>query len=388
MDELVIHRGRIRQAGSEPHTDISSDLRTACEGSLYIFAKTILGMSKFVAHLHKPLCDWMQGVPPRRKLLLTPRDTFKTSMARALGIHVTIQAAASNPYFPGRDGMNLRLLYAAENERRALSRIGWIRRQYSNNRLLRSLWEDRLYANPEAESPVWTTSHFNPGPRTEDYPEATFESAGVDSGSTGGHYDILIKDDLIGLRSRKQPQLMLAAIEWWKTSHSLMNDPIESLDFVFGTRWASEDLYSYVFESEGDDYSSRVLSCYKADGTPLFPERLSAEVLAGYKRKYGEMYYLNYENRAVGEGTTAFNMDFCGTFVQQGPPGDPNSELHFDAVGPTARILAIIEQGAAVEQVRPKQTPFYRLTPEERNQKWLEMQANWQRDKIGRIELN
>ena len=388
MDELIIHRGRVRQAGADDYQDITDELRTAAQGSLYVFSKAILGMDKFVAHLHKNLCDWMQTIPPRRKLLLTPRDTFKTSMARALGIHVTIQDAASNPYFPGRDGMNLRLLYAAENERRALSRIGWIRRQYSNNRMLRALWEHRLYGNPEAESPVWTSSHFNPGPRTEDYPEATFESAGVDSGSTGGHYDILIKDDLIGLRSRKQPQLMLAAIEWWKTSHSLMNDPIESLDFVFGTRWASEDLYSWIFENEADDFSSRVLSCFNPDGTLLFPERLSAEVLAGYKRKYGEMYYLNYENRAVGAGTTAFNMDFCGTFALDGPAGAADTKLHFDAVGPTARILSIIESGAHVEAAHPKPVAFYRLTPEERNQKWEEMQRNWQRDRISRVEMN
>lgn len=394
-DELILVRPgsmspKVRQAGADAHTDLSDDLRAASEQSLYVFSKAIMGMNKFVAHLHKPLCDWMQQIPPRRKVLLTPRDTFKTSMARCLGIHVTIQSADSNVYFPGRSGMNLRLLYAAENERRALSRIGWIRRQYSNNRLLRALWPEAMYGDPANESPIWTSGRFNPGPRQEDYPEATFESAGVDSGSTGGHYDILIKDDLIGLRSRKQPQLMVASIEWWKTAHSLMNDPTESLDFVFGTRWASEDLYTWIEENEGldADFDMKVLSCFKPDGSLLFPERLTAAKLAEYKRKYGEMYYLNYENKAVGEGTTAFNMDFCGTFTLDGPPGDARTQLHFDETGPTARILEVIEAGNHVEKSKVKEKPFYRLTGEERTAKWQSMIENWRRDKISRIELS
>ena len=392
--ELILHTNvgaitpKVRQAGAEPHTNLADDLRMACEDSLYIFSKSICGMRGFVSHLHRPLCNWLQGVPPRRKLLLTPRDTFKTSMARCLGIHVTILGANKNCYFPGRDGLNLRLLYAAENERRALSRIGWIRRQYQHNKLLRALWADRFYADPDNQSPVWTTSRFDVGPRAEDYPEATFESCGVDSGSTGGHYDICIKDDLIGQRSRKQPQLMLASIEWWKTSHSLYNDPQLSLDFVFGTRWAAEDLYTWIEEHEAENFDMKILSCYKRNGQPLFPERLPRDVLEDYKRKYGEMYFLNYENRAMGAGTTAFNMDLCGTFQLDGPPGDPLAQIHFDEAGPTARILEVIEGGNIPEKAIVKPKPFHALTPEERNQKWQSMIESWRRDKVSRIELS
>lgn len=393
--EIVRRKNKIVQAGAL--RDITDDLRVAAEHSLFIFSKGIMGMNDFQAHLHLPLCNWLQGVPPREKMLLTPRDTFKTSMARCLGMHITIQPASANLYFPGRKGTNLRLLYAAENERKALSRIGWIRRQYESNDLFRALWPDVTWANPDQDSPTWTTSHFSL-PRDEDYPEATFESAGVDSGSTGGHYDVIIKDDLIGLRSRKQPQLMVAAIEWWKTSHSLRNNPAVSLDYVFGTRWAAEDLYSYMEENE-HTYDYTILSARQqlrlnADGHPygfgggntlLFPERLDSEKLAEMQRKYGELYYLNYENKAVGAGTTAFNMDFCGRFTLD--VCGPTATITYDESGPTARILEMIDAGNVVPQLNARIQPFYKLSGEQRTERWNEMIRRWHQDKLTSVEM-
>ena len=380
-DEIVLAaNGTIHQAGAD--TDMTDALRDASTNSLYVFCKAVMGMYKFVPHLHLPLCNWMQEVPPHRRVLLTPRDTFKTSMARCLGMYMTIQTPASNRFFPGRDGTNLRLLYAAENERRALSRISWIRRQYENNALFRALWPERVW-HERADAPMWTLSHYAL-PRTEDYPEGTFEGAGVDTGSTGGHFDVILKDDLIGLRSRKQPKLMEAAVEWWKTSHSLMNDPEVSLDYVFGTRWASEDLYTWIEENE-TEYDVQVYSCFKSDGSLLFPERLTRERLEGFKRKYGELYYLNYENRAEGGGTTAFNMQFCGLFDVVGKEreivltGNPE---------PTRRILEVIENGHIPAQTRVTPKPFYKQTPEERQETWQKMMENWRRDRINRIAFS
>lgn len=384
--ELVVVGTQVRQAGAD--RNLLDDLRTASEQSLYVFAKAVMGMNKFVIHLHKPLCDWLSRVPPRKKLLLMPRDTFKTTMARCLGMHITIQQPATNPYFPGRDGRNIRLLYAAENERRALSRIGWIRRQYESNALFRVLWPDHVWKSL-ADTSTWTLSHFTL-PRTEDYPESTFEAAGVDTGSTGGHYDVLIKDDLIGLRSRKQPKLMDAAIEWWKTSHSLSNDPQQSLDFVFGTRWASEDLYTWIGDNELS-YDTRLYSAVSRprdlpptgddDKDLLFPERLSRALLEDLKRKYGPFYYLNYENRPFGEGTTAFTMELCGLFHLEG------ETVVFDTPEPTARVLSIIEEGNKAAKAPEKRKPFYRTTPEERVELWQQMIQNWRKERFHRLEI-
>jgi len=386
-DELLVRNGKIVQAGAD--IDETDSLRVACERSLYVFCKAILKNTAFVTHLHLPICNWLQTIPSRRKVLLTPRGTFKTTMAMGMSVHMTIQPVHGNLYMPGKDGRNLRILFAAENEKRALSRIGKIRRIYMKNELFRLLWPDHVWSIGEQEADVWTVSRFAL-PRSEDFPEATFEAAGIDSGSTGGHFDVIIKDDLIGLRSRKQPELMRAAMEWWDSSHSYFDHPIKSLDYVFGTRWASEDIYSHIFESE-TDYDVRIYSATErpddlppsgdSDKRLLFPERLDRVRLEEMRRKYGELYYLNYENAPFRGGNTAFNMDLCGAFRREG------ELITFDETDLVKKTLAIIEKGNIIEGAKPsKPKPFYRMTAAERVEAWDEMMERWRTNRVRRIE--
>ena len=387
MSEFVLRGRKVVQAGAD--RDSTDDLRTACERSLYVMCKGVLGMSRFTTHLHKPLCAWLTTVPPRRRILLMPRSTYKTTMAIGLGIWATIQPPYRNLLFPGRDGRNVRILFAAENEKRAISRLGRIRRVYMRNQLFRALWPDHVWPPGEVEAEVWTTSRFAL-PRSEDYPEATFEAAGVDSGSTGGHFDITVKDDLIGKRSRQQPELMRATNEWWDSSHSYFDEEEVSLDYVFGTRWSAEDLYAHIFEIE-TEYDIRIYSAIDRpldlppSGDPdkklLFPEGLSRIRLEEMRRKYGELYYLNYENAPFKGGNTAFNMGLCGFFERDG------LTLNYNEIELTARTLEIIEGGNVIERRHEKPKPFFRMTPEERTEAWLKMQENWHRDRLRRIEL-
>ena len=388
-NEFVVQKnGVVRQAGAL--RDATSELRAACERSLYVFCKSICGFSKFVSHLHLPLCRWLQQSTPHKRILLMPRSTFKTSMVRGLGMWITIQQPYGNPYFPGRDGRDLRILYAAENEKRAVSRITWIRRQYENNALFRALWPGHVWQSGDKDASIWTLSRFAL-PRREDYPEATFEAAGVDSGSTGGHYDITVKDDLIGERCLKQPELIGSAINWWQTSHSLFDDEAVDYDFVLGTRWKTEDIYSWIFENE-HDYDARIYSAINRpldlppSGHPdkllLFPERLSREMLGELKRKYGQLYYLNYENEPFSGGNAAFTMALCGSCTI-----DADNNIDFDAAAVEQRMLEIIEHEQPWHKPIDRAIkPFYKLTPDERVERFTEMTKQWHRDKIRTIE--
>lgn len=335
-------------------------------------------MKDFTAVLHLPLCDWLQGRKYQKRAMLIPRACFKTSIARCLGMHITIQNAVENCYFPGRAGNNLRILYAAETEKRAMSRIGWIRRQFETNEIIRALWPHLVHKNIRS-APTWTVSHFSL-PRTEDYPESTFETAGVDSGSTGSHYDVLIKDDLIGLRSRKMPELIPASIEWFVTSHSLSDNIDTYLDYVFGTRWAAWDLYAWMEENE-DNYEWCVRQIINDKFEPesiLFPERFSVDSIMELKKKQGELFYLNYMNRVYGDGNTAFDMGkalYCRVIgIESGSGVTPFVEYGEDER--TAKILNLIEEGNKPTP-KPVIKKFWELTPEERNERWLEMQRTF-----------
>ena len=68
-----------------------------------------------------------------------PRDHYKTSIAQALVAHIIIQPQDNNVYWPGVDGSNLRILYAAETDETAKKRIGLIQRHFESNELFYSV---------------------------------------------------------------------------------------------------------------------------------------------------------------------------------------------------------------------------------------------------------
>ena len=381
--ELVIRGKHLVQAGADH--DISDRLRERSERSLYVFAKGVMNMKDFTTRLHLPICNWLQAPQPRKKVLLIPRSCFKTTMARCMGIHMTIQQPLTNPYFPGRAGNNLRILFAAETEKRAISRISWIRRQYESNELLRYLWPDLMW-HTLSEAPNWVLTHFSL-PREEDYPESTFEAAGVDSGSTGSHYDVTIKDDIIGQRCRKMPELIPAAIEWFKTSHSLADNLKLYRDYVIGTRWAAFDVYSWIDENKIDYecLTKQIINDAFEESSILFPERFSLEEILDMKRTQPELFWLNYMNKPIGHGETAFNMGLVGKCQITGD--DYHGYLDFDDSEKTREILEVIERGQTFDskkETRPKK--FWELTPEERSKQWLDMQKDWTARRMTQLE--
>lgn len=383
MDELVTRgkRRKIVQAGAT--IDRTDDLREACQSSLYCFAKAVMGMKDFTTQLHLPLCNWLQGNQKRKRIMLIPRSCFKTSMARCLGMHITIQEPVTNLYFAGRKGCNLRILFAAETEKRAMSRIGWIRRQYETNDLLKVLWPHLIHKSSK-QAPTWTVSHFSL-PRDEDYPEATFEAAGVDSGSTGSHYDVLIKDDLIGLRCRKMPELIPSAIEWFQTSHSLTDNMTTYLDYVFGTRWAPWDLYTWMEENEhAYEWCVKQIINDKFEAKSIiFPERFTVADLEDLKKKQGELFWLNYMNRVFGDGNTAFDMTkalYCKVLNDHG-----YDYIEYEEDQKTAEIMEIIESGNKLEP-KPQPKKLWELTPQERNERWQEAQRNYYQNRATMYE--
>src|SRR5216684_2504719 len=267
--------------------DQLNKLRVKCERSLYWFAKIIFGFDGFSDSLHLPTCNWLQNVPPRRKCLLMPRDHYKTSIAQALVAHIIIQPQDANVYWPGVDGSNLRILYAAETDETAKKRIGLIQRHFESNELLRALWPHKVWQNPR-DARDWSITKFTL-PRSKDFPESTVEISGVGTAVTGRHYNIKVEDDLIGQRARDEiTTTMPATIEWYKASEALMDPPMNYLEFIFGTRWAHYDLYSWM--ERNDTSVSMLIRKVLENGQPLFPELMSLEYIESLRQRKGELF--------------------------------------------------------------------------------------------------
>lgn len=346
--------GTIRQAGTvdSPAGPFIQRFRRLAERSLYVFAKAVLDLTRLTPTLHAPACDWLQRVPPYRKLLLLPRDTYKSSMvAKALPIHLLIQPRESNAYFPGRDGASTRILLANETATNAEHFLRWIEGRFESKAKLRALWPQCCWDNPRKQSRKWNEKEMVI-PRADDYPEASIETIGVGGAITSRHYDVLCKDDLISLEAANSPLVMQTAIEWHKASRALMDDPDKSLEFMVGTRWSVADLYSDIIDT--DPSVDVMVRSIIEDGKSILPDVFSLETIGRLQREFGTLFPLLYMNCASDPTLTDFAEADLRVFAIEG------DRLRFDE---DERDLALRERHGAPRSpvAAPRGTP---LTPE------------------------
>lgn len=332
-EELVVNvkRRQVRQAGAD-QTDTAyiARLRQGFEGNLYAFAYTIMGFTRFKPGLHDEVCAFLQTVPPRRKMILMPRDTFKTSCGRALALHILLQPPERNCYFPNGisgikkfAGCDARILFASETGPKADEQIGVIRQHCESNHMLRALWPNVIWDNPGGEAPKWTGSSLTMK-RTQVYPEPSILSIGVGGRNTGRHFTVFILDDITALEAMKSKAVLSDALRWYGLTLPLHDDMENGLEFVLGTRWVMGDLADLIWE--GPRYSSADLdgfAIYKRsaeeDGHAIFPEHLSMERLRKLKLPppvgVGDLYPLLYMNDPLDPSRVVFNMSKLRSFV-------------------------------------------------------------------------
>lgn len=366
--EVVIERktGRIRQAGAAPGPEgaFITEFRAEAERSLFVFGSGVLGLTRLTKSLHLPICQWLTKAPPYRKLYLLPRGHLKTSIARALCIHILIQPRHANLYFPDcrdarclteraasgascalehhhADGLSQRILYAGETSTNAQHQLRWIEQQYEGNTLLRGLWPDRCWTSPRRESSKWNDQEMLL-PRSADFPEASVETIGVGGAVTGRHYTVQVKDDLISIIAANSDVEMQRAIGWQRASRSLFDNPDTDLEFNLGTRWAVGDLWDDM--QKNDPTVSVVCRGAIEDGQPIFPEMFSLASLDELKRDQGALFWLLYMNSAENPELTDF------------APGDLRffelrvGELHYSE---DERDLTLLDRTKPIDAPRP-----------------------------------
>lgn len=310
--EFVVNpqSGQIRQAGSQPASETQpwlKDFVLLAERSLYVFAKSILGLTLLSKSLHLPLTEWLQQCPPYRKLYMLPRDCLKTSIARALTIHLLIQHRQRNTYIKGKHGPDTRVLYAGEIIDNATAQLSWIQGQYESNKRLRAFWPHLMWDQPLRQSKQWSSKGLVVK-RETDYPEPSIRPIGVGGAIAGYHGDVQIKDDLITLPARLSVPLMENAKEWHRASRPLFDNPETGLEFILGTHWSTADLYTDIIDND-PSVAVRIRAAIE-DGQPIFPERLPKVELDRLRRELGAgLFSLLYMNNAHDAALTDFHRE-------------------------------------------------------------------------------
>jgi len=89
--------------------------------------------------------------------------------------------------------------------------------------------------------------------RDATYEEPTIQAAGFKTGVTGGHYDLLIFDDIVEYDTQRTPHRRKVAWEKFQDFLNLDSKQANSTFLVLGTRKHREDLYSELINSIGWD---------------------------------------------------------------------------------------------------------------------------------------
>lgn len=331
--EIVVDKnGQPRQAGATTaEGEFIKRFKQRAEQDLFVFLKGVLGRFFLTPHFHQEICRFLQTVPAYRKLVLMARGHCKTAIVSGgLPLHILIQPAEGNIYFPGMEGSECRILLAGENSTMAEKNLRVLSTELKENKTLRALWPHRCWIDEKPK--VWSSNQIII-PRANEWPDPTIKAVGVGGAITGARPNVLIEDDLVSFKAMNSSVVMQEAIEWHIAARALLDkyeveSALQSLQFIIGTRWAVHDLYSYIINNDktvevNDEKYHRVIN----NGKILWPEKYKAEDIEQLRLEHGSMFYLLYLNSAADPSLTDFDCENIRKFTLV------NGRIVFDGEG-------------------------------------------------------
>jgi hypothetical protein len=183
----------------------------------------------YLSERYRRCFEFLLG-PARRKLLLMPRGTYKSTILCA---YVT-RAIANNP--------DIRILYGSETYAQSKTYLAWVRRQLEANADLRKLIGDMVGRVD------WRNDTFTVKTRKDlSKKESTLTAAGIDVTKVGMHYDLIIIDDCVSNTNTMTAGQMQKTLNWYRLLIPILEP--DGTIIVCGTRYDEEDLYGEIIKS-------------------------------------------------------------------------------------------------------------------------------------------
>jgi len=142
----------------------------------------------------------------------------------------------------------------------------------------------------------------------------TVRTIGVMGRMTGWRGDIIIFDDLLEINAISSEATRVKIDNWIKTEVlPALNPGAKERVIVVGTRKHIADWYGQLLGNP--DYQNRVDKAFLPDGSPLWPERFTKEVLQARKRELGALKFAQeYMNEPAPPEGLMFKYDWLKFF--------------------------------------------------------------------------
>jgi len=320
-------------------------VRDRCMKSVFWTAWYICGFRDISIVLHFAVTLWFKRMYDKGNrwfLLMIPRGHFKTSvMDQAFIVHELIK----NP--------NICILLVMHNLDEARKKGRKIR-SILMSREMKTYFPERV---PADANKLGTQTEFSVI-RTIERSEASVTLAGVQTGLTGGHYDIIIVDDGIEFKAANSEATMATAVDFLQALDPLFESE-DSLLLIIGTLWPGGENGWYELILADPDFCKMVLGCYIDDrfrkvieeaaitlpapdseyvqtrvlepnreliwqeGQPIFPERRTMEGLEKTRSKMKDYKFAHQMlNILLAEGSRKFRReDFLAANLHMGVSG-------------------------------------------------------------------
>jgi len=271
-------------------------------GSLYQFCERILGYDRLSPEVHGPLCAFLEDENCKRKLILMPRYTFKSSIV-SIAYPLWRLARNTNDHVL----LDSKVVTLARRNLYALKRI------MQSEKFVKyfGYWRSK-----DRYGKRWGRETVDIAPRDDDSRgDPSLQAFGLDQSNVGFHFKRIVCDDLHDEKNTRSED----QIDWVKHHMSLLEsivDPDGEI-VIIGTRWADSDLYGAIIDSttrgSGDyaDFKVFIRRAYNEDGSLLLPDVLSKEKLEALQRtQSAAVFSAQYLNDPLAGGRQMFTAPY------------------------------------------------------------------------------
>ncbi len=271
--------------------------------------------------LHDEMIDFIME-PVNRKVLLSPRGSYKSTLV----LYWLSWQIGRNP--------NIRILYNTETYSLALAYIQSMKTVMLQDEYVEIFgemrgdtgWKDSgLRVGPSYPGHQIERSHCKG--RTSK--EATLQPAGVDKGITGGHYEIIVNDDVVTETNTRTKHGIQKVIDWYKSLEPIL-DP-GSLVMLVGTRYDHGELFGELKENHYELYRWMVLEADTGDFKPTFRHLTEEWLREKYETMGSYMYSCQYRNNPISHEDQLFFRERFQLINSDDVPYDVNRYLLVDA---------------------------------------------------------
>jgi len=225
-----------------------------------------------------------------------PRDHGKTFM---IGAYI-IWRIVTDP--------NIRILIVTINQDKADEMMTFIQHHLERNETLKQIFgEQRGWSREWSRS---TLRVMRAGSTGIAHKEPTLSVFGITASMIGGHYELIVLDDIIDQKNTGTPLQRKKVESWYNNTLKPMKVPKKGKIVCIGTRWHENDFHNFIANIPG--YISKRYQAIINDETKevLWPERYSYEELQKIKSQGMVSFELQYQNNIISTGESPIKMDW------------------------------------------------------------------------------